>query len=299
MLPSVRRVEGEIGDCKIRTRLHYLAVCVMSDPKSESPESAPKATAAAAPTSKKPPSADPAASKPADVDERNLVEVDDALAEASFDDRLWLWWQRNGTAVIAGAAAALIVTGIIQAAQLMQQQQLKGMQNDYIEAVGDMDALLAFGQKHSDKPLGAVALLKVADDAFENEDFAAAAEHYRKVADTASELPIGARARLGQAMALISQGGTGGEAGFALLASIAQSETVLPSLRGEAAFRRTILAIEAEDFETAQQFMKTVNEIDDDSIWAVQLKQIADNVPELAKAAEAEASILPVGEAVE
>ena len=40
--------------------------------------------------------------KPADVDERNLVEVGPEFAEATAEDKIFLWWIDNKGKVIGG-----------------------------------------------------------------------------------------------------------------------------------------------------------------------------------------------------
>ncbi|MGF1450688.1 MAG: tetratricopeptide repeat protein [Opitutales bacterium] len=249
----------------------------MSDSKSQPPAKDDQAKQSDAPADK------PA--KPASggrgPDERNLVEVDEAFAQASFDDRLWLWWQRNGKALLTGAAVALIAAGLVQAFRMFERQQFESMQAEYAEAVGDSEALRAFGREHSGTSLGGAALLKVADETFQEGNYAEAANLYQQAAASLEGLPLATRATMAQAFALIEQGDTRVQAGYALLAQVAETSGNLPSLRAEAAFHRGVLATEAEDYATARRFFDLAVEQDQSGVWRQQVQQIERAVPEL------------------
>lgn len=232
----------------------------------------------------KPASGDPASpTTPAKdpKDERNLVEVDDAFAEASFDDRLWLWWQRNAKAMLYGAVTAIIVAGAFQGYRLWQEAQVNARQEAYREAVGDTEALLAFGNEHPGTTLGALALLTVADERFEAGAFGEAAELYRSSLSGFTDLPYQGRAQLGEAVSLLRQGGDSATAGAALLEQLASDPATVGTLRAEAAFQRAVYAVDTNDFDAARRFFDLVAEVDTTGVWQQQAQRVREALPQL------------------
>ncbi len=228
-------------------------------PRSRKPQSSAPATARPAATTAL------AASSPLGVptpDERNLVAVDEAFAEASFEDRLWLWWQRNGQAVLLAVVAVVVVAALWQVVMFFQRQAERGVQAEYREATASPEALATFQKRHAKHPLGGLAALTLADQAFSAGDFGAAAAGYRSASGPLAGLPLAGRAQLGQAMSLALQGGEQRVIGAALLDQMAGNAGLLTALREEAAFHRMALALEDGQMGAARRAFEQLELID-------------------------------------
>lgn len=221
-------------------------------------------------------------------DDRNLVDVDDAFKDADVEDKVWLFWQRNGKSILAGGVIALAVVLGIQSYELYQKGQSEQLQKDYQALGSDVAALTAFGEAHPDHRLGAFALLQAADEKYQASDYAAAQSLYEKAMAGLLNTPFGARAELGAAMSNIKAGNT--EAGGNALQRIADDATVLGAIRGEAAFNAALLDIEQKNFAAADQQLKAIANIPQADIWAQRAEILRESVPELSTEAKAGAS---------
>ncbi|WOO41688.1 tetratricopeptide repeat protein [Rubellicoccus peritrichatus] len=219
-------------------------------------------------------------------DDRNLVGVDEAFKDADVEDKVWLFWQKNGKSMIAGGVVALIAVLAVQGYRVYENKALEAMKAEYQAAEGEEATLLSFGEANASATLGAFALLESADAKYVEENYAEAGKLYAQASTGLSGTAFGARAELGQAMASIKSGDTA--AGSSELTRIAGDATLIGSIRGEAAFNLVLLALQNNDFEVAKQRLVELESIEDAPIWAQQAKMMRENVPELADTPEKE-----------
>lgn len=224
----------------------------------------------------------------APVDERNLVNVDDAFAEADLDDRLWLWWKRNGRSLVWGIALVLAVTVVVESVKVFQRQALTSMQDAYVEAGTAEAPLREFGEAHQSKPLGGAALLKVADQKYTEAAYSEAAALYAQAAPALSGTPLRGRALIGQGISLLRQDNT--TAGVAVLKQVAMDTASLPALRAEAYFHLAVQALADDHLAEARDYLAQLDKADANGIWAQQVRSMKELMPELAEA-ETEASV--------
>src|SRR5690606_24687182 len=103
----------------------------------------------------------------------------------------------------------------------------------------------SFAAAHAGHPLGAIALLRTADDAYAAGNSAEAITAYGEAMAALKDGPLAARAKLGRALAMI-QGGRGTE-GSAELKQLVNDVGQLKAIRTEATYHLASLAAEARD----------------------------------------------------
>jgi hypothetical protein len=227
----------------------------------------------------------PAPSSQRANDERNLVNVDEAFAEADLDDRLWLWWQRNGKTLML--VAAVLIVGVVgyELTKLFRQQSFERMQADYNTSGTDAANQKAFALKHGSQPLGGFAFLLSADQHYQEKQFLEAADLYARAAEALVGTLPGGRAQLGQAMAILKAGEV--DKGTALLSQLADSAQAAPTIRAEAAYKLAIHHLGASNPEAARPWLAKVEAVDSTEVWKSQVQALRRNVPELAATPEA------------
>jgi len=218
----------------------------------------------------------------AQQDDRNLVGVDDAFRDADVEDKVWLFWQKHGKAIIFGGGLALVFVLGFQGYQLYQENQISQMQADYLAvAMGAPEVLQSFGLSHSGQPLGAFALLRAADDRYIAGDYTEAATLYEEAIPGLTGTAFGGRAELGAAMSLIKGGQS--EAGQAALERISADGSLLGAIRGEATFNLALLMLAAKDYEAANRYLNVLSTISQAEIWAQRGSLLREGVPELTR----------------
>jgi hypothetical protein len=188
-----------------------------------------------------------------------------------------------------GVALAIVAKG---GWDYLQGQQETGVVEAYA-AADSSDKLKAFAAAHAAHPLAGVAQLRLADEAYQAGKAAEAAGLYQQAAATLKGDPLGARARMGRAVAQLAAG-QATEATPALKA-LADDSTQLKAVRAEAAFHLASLAVEAKDANEAQRLVDQLMQIDVSSPWTQQAMMLRASLP--ATPAPAAAPAAPAGAA--
>lgn len=200
--------------------------------------------------------------QPAAGDDRNLVVVDEDFVNVDAEDRLWLFWERNKTAIVRGSTA--VVVGILAylAFHFYSAARLEGVGQDYV-ACQDEPARRAFAAKHAGEPLAAVALAEVGDDLKQAGKLAEAAKTYdeaARLASLAGKAPavesLAVRAKLYAALSRQELG----EAGASdALAAIAEDVAAPETLRGYAMLTLANIAVAKGDTATAAKWLNNMD----------------------------------------
>lgn len=201
-------------------------------------------------------------------DDRNLVSIDDAMGEADFSDRLWLFWQRNRSVISIAVAAVIVVVAGYFAVQFLKLHFHGSMQREYVAAQQSPAELEAFAASNSSKPLGGVAYIQLADEAYDAGEFAKAADLYAKSQAGLASTPAFGRALLGQGISLQFAGQT--DEARKVLGQLVENTQVLGALRAQAAFDLIVLEISQNQNDAAKAWLKRVTEIPGAGIWAEQ-----------------------------
>ncbi|MGB0743132.1 MAG: tetratricopeptide repeat protein [Opitutales bacterium] len=173
------------------------------------------------------------------VDERNLIDAEDS-EELSFEDRIHMYWMEN-KAFISGCITVLALLIIGFNGMKMYVSYSEGAIQSAYTAAKANETLPAFAKEYSDKPLGGLAALRVADEAYSSEDYATAAEYYAIALAAVSNDILMGRAKLGLAFATFHNGSP--DEGLAQLRATAADSTLPGPIRTEAAYH---LAVEAD-----------------------------------------------------
>ncbi|MEM8868227.1 MAG: tetratricopeptide repeat protein [Verrucomicrobiota bacterium] len=205
------------------------------------------------------------------VDERNLIDLDEA-AEVSIEDRIHIYWMENKGFVLGCiVVVCLLIIGINAMGMLKKSSEAK-LQAAYTEAIAS-ETLADFAQANSDKELGGFAALRAADTAFGAEAFAEATELYQLAAESIENPLFSGRAKLGHAFALFA---TGEEApALAALNAIAADGTLPESIRVEAAYHLAIEADVAGEAEAFESYAAQVRDAVVAGAWRQRLEQYA------------------------
>jgi hypothetical protein len=219
-------------------------------------------------------SATPSTPSPAG-DDRNLVPVD-ATTALSFEDRLHLFWKRNRNAILGFCAAVILVILAKGAWDYFARQKELEIEQAYATAT-TTEQLKAFSVEHANHPLGGVAQLRIADEAYAAGKSADAIAAYEKAIDVMDNGPLVARAKLGRAVAK-AQAGQASQASTELQ-QIADDTSQFKAIRAEAAYHLTSLAVGAGDAAEAQKFVDLLNQIDPMGAWAQRAIMLRSTLP--------------------
>ncbi len=208
-------------------------------------------------------------------DDRNLVAVNEATA-LSFEDKVNLVWQKNRPLVI-GACLAVIVFILGKGAwdYLARQRELD-VERDYAAATTP-EQLKSFAATHSGHTLGAIAQLRIADEAYAAGKSADGLAGYDKALTMLKDPPLVGRARIGRAMAKV-QAGKAAE-GSEELKQLANDANQLKAVRTEAAYHLASLAAEAGNSTEVQKLSDQLMQIDPTSPWVSRAMSLRASMP--------------------
>jgi hypothetical protein len=209
-------------------------------------------------------------------DDRNLVAVDANYIAPTLEDKLHGFWKKNGTAVVV--LCVLVLVGIIAKGgwDYMAAQKEADVEKDYAAATTP-EKLKAFASAHADHTLGAVAQLRLADDAYAAGKAAEAVTGYEQVVARLKTGPLATRAQLGAAMAKIAAGKTA--EGETALKSLANNTAEFKGVRVEAAYQLASLAADAGRADDVKKYSDLVAQIDPASPWTQRAMTLRSTLP--------------------
>lgn len=216
--------------------------------------------------------------KTTEVDERNLVSTHEDLSGLDFDERVWLFWQRNKgfiIVVVVFVLAAVLGTGIFD---WMRQQKIASTQEAYLEAVKN-DTLSLFAIDHANSPLAGITLLAEADAAYQQGNFEKAAQDYPKAAESLKNNPAGTRARIGYGMTLFKQGNI--PSARNALTLVSSDESLNDASRAEAHYLLAEMALTLNEPENALKHLDAIQTLTYAGNWNMRAEMLRMNAPEL------------------
>ena len=195
---------------------------------------------------------------------RNVVAVDEHTIALTLEDRLRIYWQRNGKSVIA--LVGLIVIAILAkgAWDYRAAQREQEIEREYA-AASTPEQLKAFAGAHVGHMLTGITRLRLADADYAAGKSTEAVYGYEDAIATIKSGPLVSRARLGLAMAKVQSGKTAdGEAALKQLATDANEPK---GTRVEAAYQLASLANVAGRADDVKKYSDLVMQIDPTSPW--------------------------------
>ncbi len=233
--------------------------------------------------------ATPSAPQPAG-DDRKLVPVDENYIAPSFEDKLHLFWEKNGKAVLALCAVVLLAIVGKGGWEYLEGQKELDVQKAYAVATTS-EQLKSFAAAHAEHALAGVAQLRIADEAYAAGKSADALAGYEKAAAVLKTGPLAARAQLGRALAKV-QAGKAADA-ITDLKQIAGDAAQSKGIRAEAAYHLTGLAAEAGNGADVQKYADQLMQIDASGPWTQRAMMLRATVPAPAAAIVAPAAPTP------
>lgn len=197
------------------------------------------------------------------ADERNLINAEDS-EKLSFEDRIQMYWMEN-KAFISGCITVLALFIIAFNGMRMYVAYAKGaIQTAYNEAKLNQ-SLPAFAKEYSKKPLGGIAALEVADQAYAANDYATASEFYAIAQQALGHDILTGRAKLGLAFSTYHNGNA--EQGIALLRAVAADNALPEPVRAEAAYHLALEADVAGDAASFESYAQQITSSASASQW--------------------------------
>ena len=209
-------------------------------------------------------------------DDRNLVTIDENYLAPTFEDKLLMFWEKNGRAVITVVVVAALAIVARWAFGAYAESRERAIAAEYA-AAKDSAGLKAFAQAHPEAELAGVAQLRIADEAYAAGNFAAAQADYDAAAKALSGQVLGDRARLGAAISKLQAGDAAG--GKAALEALAKDVVFTRTLRAEAAFHLALQARDAGQPAEAKKMIELVLTADATGLWAQRAMQLQSSLP--------------------
>ena len=188
------------------------------------------------------------------VDERNLVDVEKS-EEISLEDRISMYWMENKSFISSCIFVLALLIIVLNGMRMYKSHAEVELQNTYAEATAN-ETLADFAQANSNKDLGGLAALTVADQAYSAKEFNKALNFYGIAADALATNFLSGRALLGQAFANFYIGNE--EAALVQLAEIAANNSLAAVARAEAAYH---LAVEADVANRTEEYNRYIAQI--------------------------------------
>jgi len=209
-------------------------------------------------------------------DDRNLVTIDENYLAPTFEDKLLMFWEKNGRAVIA--VVVVVALGLVGRWGFLTYaaSRERAIAAEYA-AAKDGAALKTFAQAHPTASLAGIAHLRIADEAYAAGNYGAAVADYDAASKILSGQALGDRARLGAAVSKLQAGDQAG--GKAALETLANDVVFTRTLRAEAAFHLALQARDAGQPAEAKKMIELVLTADSTGLWAQRAMQLQSSLP--------------------
>lgn len=189
------------------------------------------------------------------IDERHLIDAEDS-EEISIEDRISIYWMENKGFINGCVFVLALLIIALNGMRIYKNHAEARLQASYSEALAN-ETLADFAQANSNKDLGGLAALTVADQAYAAGEFEKALNFYSIATDALADNILAGRARLGQAFANFYNGNDSDA--LAQLADIAANSSLAEVARAEAAYH---LAVEADVAGRTEEYDRYVAQIE-------------------------------------
>ncbi len=208
-------------------------------------------------------------------DDRNLVAVD-ATTAVTFEEKMQVVWKKN-RAIVLGLCVLILLAILGKGAwEYMSRSKELDVQKAYGAATTN-DQLKAFTAAHAGHPLAGIAELRMGDDAYAAGKTADAIASYDRAVSVLKDGPLAARARIGRAVAKALSGKT--PEATTELKQLAEDTKQTKSVRAEAAYHLTTIAVEAGNATDAQKAVDLLNQIEPMGAWTQRAQMLRATLP--------------------
>lgn len=186
-------------------------------------------------------------------DERNIV-TSGSSGSFDLDDQIAVIWEQNKNFIFGSIAVIFVVFFAYHAVGYLAHRADESKKEGYQAAIDDTTKL-AWATDESGHPLSGFAFKELADKAFQNGDFSAAANHYAEAADSANGV-IAEAAKLGEAMALLQLGKI--DQAKAALATLADNEEAANQV--EALYRLAEIEYSENNYDAVRDYISRIQD---------------------------------------
>lgn len=198
------------------------------------------------------------------VDERKTVVLDEDLENVSFDDKVWLYWQRNRTFLISTFAMAVAIVVGVQCFKMYQANSAATLATSY-ENASTNNTLQQFAQDNAGSKLGGLALLQTADKLFQEGKNKEAKDAYKRAQDSLKNTDIFGRAKLGEAFCAYALDKAEGKK---LLEETSKDANANVSYRAQAAYTLAQAKLSEGDKSGAKKLFEEIAKNPDNGMFA-------------------------------
>lgn len=198
---------------------------------------------------------DATASEVPAADERKTVVLDEDLEGVDFDDKVWLYWNRNKNFILFTIVAAFAIVIGIQGWKMYKANSASAISAAY-EAAATPEALAAFAKEHAGTQLAGLALLQGADAAYASGKYADAQKLYSSASADLGGTVLFGRAKLGEA---VSASSAGDAKGIDMLKAVYGNSSIAQSYRAQAGYLCGLALENAGKAEEAKKIFKEVS----------------------------------------
>lgn len=203
---------------------------------------------------------------------KQTESVEVVQPELSDHEKLALWWEKNKSLVVGAVALVVIVVIGYQVLGFVQKQRVESLQAAY-QALSDEPAdWQSFAEKYDGTSLAGVTWLRLADEAYAQDDFEKASTHYENATKSLQHPILLGRAKLGQAVSANLAGDI--EVSTSLFEAILQDETISETTRGQAGYKLMLIAVTKNDKALADKTMEKLKSLTTGGIWSSQAERL-------------------------
>jgi hypothetical protein len=216
------------------------------------------------------------AANPLSHSKSTAAENTAGVGPLTVEDKLQQFWQKNRM-IVLGLCVVVLVAIIGKGLWDRQQASNEREIESAYAAANTPEQLRAFAAAHPGHTLGAIAELRVADEAYNVGKASDALAGYEKACAILKDGPLATRAQLGRALAKVQSGKTA--EGTEELKKLAEDPKVLNTARAQAAYQLAALAADAGNSADVEKYINLVNQIDPASSWARRATMLRASLP--------------------
>ena len=186
------------------------------------------------------------------------ASIESALVEgADFNDRIWLWWEKNKNLTAICILLAIIGVASIQIVNSIKQKHSAKIQAAFIETFQNKNWII-FAQTYPDEPLSGISLIMKADEFWEKGQINEAQSLYTNASKTLEGTPLSFRAQLGEGMCQAKL--EDNLQGLSVLKNLAMNSGAPNALRAQAAYELALIAQTHGQNDICMQWLKVIYE---------------------------------------
>ena len=219
----------------------------------------------------------PQPNSPLPGDDRPVVQAGTDLPQASFEERVQLFWLENKKTILLTCVLVLLILVVKEGVLYYIAQREQAIGTAFAAAESNPDKLRTFATQNSGHKLAGLAWLSIGDEAFKAGKFTEAATAYEKAEPLVAGSAFAGRAQIGRAFSF----GLGGDKAKAedAFKKIVADEKQAVITRSEARYHLALLALEAGRIDDARKALNEVQQGDATGIWTQRALAIQSTLP--------------------